>query len=225
MVYKNVMGILAVILMLFIAAGCSWIDKDGDSDSNNQILNKKDNFKLLVSDAPADIADFEYLNVEITKVRIFKKEGNDGESFKDVDVGEVVDISKLVGEISTEVLSSYLEVGNYTKIELYVGSIDGLALGEVAKVEVPSDKLQLNIPFEVLEGQTVSFVFDMNVVRKGSENEYNLLPVIAESGLIGRDLDESDVREVNKKNLANMGSKGGEDMGSYDKPNLVVVEE
>ncbi|MFP4423970.1 MAG: DUF4382 domain-containing protein [Candidatus Woesearchaeota archaeon] len=167
-----------------------------DSDSKETPADEAqggENFRMLVSDAPADIADFDYLNVHIGKTRIIN--GNE-EGFEERDVDVTVDLTELVGAASTEVLETELEPGVYSKIELYVKSVDATVGNESAQVMVPSEKLQIVKEFEIVEGNVTTFVFDINVVRKGQGNEYNLLPVISESGVVGKDLDESEVEEI-----------------------------
>ncbi len=169
--------------------------EDAGSDDKGK---EGDNFRLLVSDAPADIEDFEYLIVELSKTRIFKI-GGDGKGFEEKDLDASVDLTKVVGESSMEVLSTELEPGMYNKIELYVDSVDAKANGETANVMVPSGKLQIIKSFEVVDGQVTTFVFDINVVKKGQNNEYNLLPVISKSGVVGKDIDEDEVEEIEEE--------------------------
>ncbi|MGM5481305.1 MAG: DUF4382 domain-containing protein [Nanobdellota archaeon] len=154
-----------------------------------------ENFRLLVSDAPADIADFDYLDIQLSKTRIFRAEENES-GFEEREINVTVDLTRLVGEVSTEVLSVELEPGNYSKIELYVDSVEANVDNETANVKVPSEKLQITNSFEIFEDNVTSFVFDINVVKKGPGSEYNLLPVISESGVVGKDLSEDEVTEV-----------------------------
>lgn len=142
----------------------------------------KGKLNLEVMDAPADIADFESLEVTFTNVRIHNTEG-----FEDRELDtQTVDLTELIGE-STSVLTTDLEVGAYNKIEMYVDSVEGiLTSGETAVVTVPSNKLMINKGFEIEEGKTTEFVFDINVVKKGKTGGYNLLPVIANSGVKGK---------------------------------------
>ncbi len=146
---------------------------------------------LLVSDAPADIADFDSLTVEFSKTRIFMG----GKPIEKSLEGKSADLTQLVGEKALEILSTELDAGTYTKIELYVASVTGIVAGEEVEVMVPSDKLMITKNFEIVEGQETTFVFDINVQKKG-QGGYNLLPVISESGVVGEDIDEEDVEEV-----------------------------
>ncbi|GGK59928.1 DUF4382 domain-containing protein [Haloarcula sebkhae] len=213
-------------------------------------------FRLLISDQPAAIGDFDSLDVSFSKARIFhakdsgetdesddatetgstetvtadatetdtaeptataddddtadeeededeeeneKADGGDsGFEVRDLD-GATVDLTKVLGDKPIGVLDGELEAGRYSKIELYAESVDGVVNGESVDVKIPSEKLQLTKPFEVVAGESVDFVFDINVVKKGNGG-YNLLPVISESGVAGKDVA---VEEV--------GSDGGED--------------
>ena len=157
-------------------------DRDMKDTENG---NNQENFRMLVSDAPADIADFEYLNVHLSKTRIISGEGA---SPQELELEKIVDLTDVVGDAATHVLSTELEPGVYKKVGLYVASVDAKTGNTSANVKVPSNKLQIVKQFEVTENNVTSFVFDINVVRKGKGNEYNLLPVISESGVVGKDI-------------------------------------
>lgn len=232
---------------------------DGSTDTGS--------FRLLVSDQPADIGDFEELNVTLDHARIFRGEGDDegtddgeteddagtasatetataestateatttaestdeetetgteggddadgdeededddGEDEEDEDGGEngfseidldgrTVDLTEVVGDKAVSVFDGKLPAGRYAKVELHVRSAEGIVDGETVGVKVPSEKLQIVKPFEVVAGESLSFVFDINVVKKGNTGEYNLLPVISESGVAGKDVDVEEVDE------------------------------
>lgn len=143
---------------------------------------------LQVSDAPADIGDFRSLEVTFSKARIFTA---DGFEERDLD-NPKVDLTKVIDNPES-VLVTELEPGRYNKIELHVANVEAVLKstgyaneedgGTEANVMVPSDRLQIVMPFEVASGETTVFVFDINVVRKGLTANYNLLPVIAKSGV------------------------------------------
>ncbi|MBV0902427.1 DUF4382 domain-containing protein [Haloarcula salina] len=212
-------------------------------------------FRLLISDRPAAIGDFDSLNVSFSKTRIFRagdgatatdeadatetetqagtadatsetetatetgthestdaaatetpepsetpeptetpesEDGDDG-GFVVRDLGgATVDLTEVVGEKAIGVLDGELSAGRYSKIELYAASVEGIVDGEAVDVKLPSGKLQLTKPFEVVADESVSFVFDINVVKKGNGG-YNLLPVISESGVAGEDVTVEEV--------------------------------
>lgn len=60
-------------------------------------------------------------------------------------------------------------------------------------VHVPSDRLRLVRPFDVVTDEKLSFVFDINVVRRGQTGTYNLLPVIGKSGVVGKDVNAEEI--------------------------------
>ncbi|WP_191906172.1 MULTISPECIES: DUF4382 domain-containing protein [unclassified Haloarcula] len=214
---------------------------DGDStdgDTTTDGSGAVGGFRLLISDQPAAIGDFDSLDVSFSRARIFhagdgeetadngdvteteatetnttdatetetveptgtaddeddESETEDDEGgfvVRDLD-GATVDLTEVVGDKAIGVLDGELETGRYSKIELYADSIDGVVDGESADVKIPSGKLQITKPFEVVAGESVEFVFDINVVKKGNGG-YNLLPVISESGVAGTDVDVAEV--------------------------------
>jgi hypothetical protein len=152
---------------------------------NSAGISAENNFRLMVSDAPADIEDFQYLIVEFSKIRIFKESENGNEDEKDFEERNItvsVDLTQVIGEKSSEILSTNLVPGIYSKIELYVESIEAKANDEIAEVTIPGEKLQIVKPFEITENSQTVFIFDIEVVKKGPTNTYNLFPLISKSG-------------------------------------------
>jgi hypothetical protein len=120
-------------------------------------------------------------------------DGNGGFVVRELD-GATVDLTEVVGDKAISVLDGELEEGRYSKIELYAESVDGVVDGESVDVKIPSEKLQITKSFEVVAGESVEFVFDINVVKKGNGG-YNLLPVISKSGVAGKDVEVEEVGE------------------------------
>lgn len=168
----------ALLAFAVIASGCT----AGPSEPSEET----GNFELYISDQPADISDFEYLNVTIGEARIFSEnfsnESGD-EDFRRFDVNRTVDLTQVVGDRREKVLDDELEPGTYQKVELHTADILGVVENRSVDVKVPSEKLMITKEFEVVVNETTEFVFDINVVRKG-QNGYNLLPVISESGVV-----------------------------------------
>lgn len=151
---------------------------------------------LYISDKPADIDDFDLLNVSFFKVRIHTT-GNDTEgNWTERAINETIDLTKLVGPNAIRIVNITLKAGNYSKIELYVNDTLGIVDGNETEVFVPSGKLMINKNFSVEANKTVKFVFDINVVKRGNQDKYNLLPVISESGVVGKDLSDDEFVEV-----------------------------
>ncbi|ELZ03001.1 hypothetical protein C482_05071 [Natrialba chahannaoensis JCM 10990] len=211
----------------------------GTTDSSNSDTGS---FRLLISDMPADIGDFERLDVSFDQARIFDggaeeesdadgeedtedgeatdSDGNDdetegsddgdtgGESDAGADTdgserrkgfyildldGATVDLTEVVGDKAIGVFDGELSAGSYEKIELFVEETDGIVDGEEVDVTVPSGKLQITSSFEIRADEPVEFVFDINVVKRGPNNGYNLTPVIAKSGVNGEDVSVEEI--------------------------------
>lgn len=138
---------------------------------------------VYVSDAPADINSFDYVNVTFDSVRIFPEDGQPQRVA--VDNLSAVNLREVQGEARSYLLNSSVNPGNYTSMELYVDTVDASIDQEDVEVKVPSEKLQLNKPFAVAPGETTEFVFDIQVVLRGNEANnqgYILRPNIGESG-------------------------------------------
>ncbi|MEF8821413.1 MAG: DUF4382 domain-containing protein, partial [Halovenus sp.] len=215
-------------------------DGTGSEDGSDETETDSGSFRLLVSDMPADIGDFDRLDVSFDRARIFDGGGDseDGETDSDDDAGETneteqnataaaqetddgeqgdgvqddseteersaensseedpsddesdedsdggagrggfytldldgatVDLTQVVDDRAISVFDGELSEGRYTKIELYVADIEGVVDGEVAEVKVPSGKLQITQSFDVVAGEAVEFVFDINVVKRGQK--------------------------------------------------------
>jgi hypothetical protein len=246
-----------------LLAGCSGSNDSGGSDGSGGDGTSTDGsgsgdttmddggavgaFRLLISDQPAAIGDFDSLDVSFSRARIFHAgEGEDTDSEDETETeametataeatetetaeatetetaemddededdeegaedddsnggfvvreldGATVDLTEVVGDKAISVLDGELEEGQYSKIELYAESVDGVVDGESVDVKIPSEKLQITKSFEVVAGESVEFVFDINVVKKGNGG-YNLLPVISKSGVAGKDVEVEEVGE------------------------------
>jgi len=134
---------------------------------------------FYVSDQPGALEDFDHLNVTITEVTFVRADGN--RTTKEADA--TVDLTQLDGANSSLVEQYELESGDYEKVFLSVGGIDGtLTNGDSAEVKLPSDRLQLNQNFTVGDGEDIDFVYDIMVTKAGGSGKYVIRPVASESG-------------------------------------------
>lgn len=179
------------------------IDEEGEVEVKQPV--ETGTFVLLLSDAEADIEDFESVNVTFDSVRIFSSgndtngdDNNESSGFETVDLnGVTVDLTTVVGEKAVPIVELELQAGKYNKIELSVESVEATLLdGNAAVVKIPSNKLKITKTFTVDVNSETKFVFDIQVVKSGSSDEYNLLPVVSKSGVIGEDLDEDEIVEI-----------------------------
>lgn len=242
-------------------------DTGGISNDSTATSANSGTFRLLISDRPVAIDDFDELTVSFERARVFraggvddeqpeptqsvtsteteavtdtaattesnsttttnetatvteaKAEGNesagsdntDQEGFFVLDLGGAsADLTQVVGAKAIDIFGEKMTEGRYSKIELYAASVKGIVDGNSVDVKIPSGKLQLTKPFEVVKGETVRFVFDITVVKKGRDGEYNLLPVISESGVAGRDIE---VEEVEPGASSSNTTRGSESEG------------
>lgn len=271
-------GVSAVLV-----SGCAGIDEDGlggetdddqQSDGSASDPGELGTFRLLISDMPADIGDFDSLDVWFSSARVFRGDGeeedvdeeeetddgaeeedaadgdeetgdddgdeetdgedteDDGEDDPDEDDdaedeeadddergGFVefelddanVNLTEVVGERAMPVLEDELDAGTYSGVHLFVEDVEGIVEGEEVGVKVPSEKLKIVKPFEIGTEETVSFVFDINVVKRGNNDAYNLLPVVAKSGVNGEDVEVDEVEEDEESDEDDDGGDEAED--------------
>lgn len=208
-----------------LLAGCS----GGSSGGGDGGSGSTGTFRLLISDQPAAIEDFDSLDVTLSSARVFRAEEDeevttgtvtettaedtestadeaddsetedddedeDSEGFVEFDLDSAtIDLTEVLGDRAISVLDGELEEGRYSGIELRVASAEGVVDGETVDVKVPSNRLRIVKPFEIAADEELDFVFDINVIKKGPRNGYNLLPVIGKSGVAGKDVDVEEV--------------------------------
>lgn len=107
--------------------------------------------------------------------------------------GPTVDLTQVIDEDAMAVFDGEIAAGDYETVELSVSTVEGIVGGEEVDVKLPSEKLQITNGFEVTPDEPVSFVFDINVVKRGQKNGYILKPVISGSGVAGRDVDVNEI--------------------------------
>ena len=143
-------------------------------------------------------------------------DGDDGEGFRIIPLdGATVDLTQVTGDRAMSVFEGPLPEGRYTKIELFAMDVGGVVDGEDVDVTIPPGKLMITKNFEVEAGETLSFVFDIGVVKKGPGG-YNLLPVISESGVAGRDVPVEEVGSAAEGPSAAGDGTGEEDEGEVE---------
>ena len=121
-------------------------------------------------------------------------ESGQSEGYTEFDLdGETVDLTQVIGDKAVEVLDDELQEGRYSTIELRAQEVEGIVDDEEVEVTIPSERLRIVRPFEVVVDEELRFVFDINVVRRGQQDHYNLLPVIGQSGVVGRDVEVEEI--------------------------------
>jgi hypothetical protein len=127
------------------------------------------NFVFLISDEVNAIADFQSLNVTISKIGL--QLGGDSEQWVEF-VPEVndVDLTQLPGDKAQEVWRGNVPEGQYTKVFIEVTSVRGVLkqTGQTVDVKLPSRKLQISKPFQITADTVTSFTYDLTVFATGS---------------------------------------------------------
>ncbi len=186
--------VITLVLTVLPLAGCAATDTapatpaDQEATTGSTTPAEKDvNFRLLISDEPNDIGDFTELWVTINAIGFVQ---GDEEGILQVDLDDPLEVNlvEFQGEDAVALWEGYAPEGDYTKIFLYVDTtVTGVLEegGEEIEVKLPSNKLQLKIPFTVgdePEGEATEFVFDITVHRAGNSGQYILQPQLSESG-------------------------------------------
>ena len=143
------------------------------------------NFAFLVSDEVNAISEFSNLYVTIDKVGLLQT-GNDSRWIEFAPETKEFDLTLLPGDVSQQLWRGDVPEGAYSKVVIYVSTITGIlkTTGEQIDIKLPSNKLQLEIPFQIVSGQNTAFTYDLTVIKTGGDrnSKYLLKPQIGESG-------------------------------------------
>ena len=181
---KKYWGIIAsLFLVVVLMAGCAgppWETSPGET-ANLRFLLSDDNGEVTA------IGDFESVVITVSKIG-FHQGGESGNWTEPEDyVPWTGDLLDLIGTNATVIWNGYIEPGNYTKAFIYVSNVAGNltqeAGGGLADIRIPSDKLQITIPFTVTAGGAiVDYVFDITIIKAGKSGQYLIKPQVGESG-------------------------------------------
>ena len=190
---RRIAGLLSSLIVITMAAGCAPAVQGGavQPDSSSPapvalaavVTADEPNFVVLISDEPNDIDDFSELWVTVSGIGFVMGDGEGiiEQSFEPVDIP----LTDLIGDAAIALWTGELPEGDYVKIFIYVDEVWGTLVepeGEVVEIKLPSNKLQLDMPFDVGEEETTEFVFDISVFKAGNSGQYILKPQLTESG-------------------------------------------
>ena len=188
----NVKFLLAAALLLMVAACSPAISPTSTAAPGGGTVGPaaEANFRMLISDDRNAIGDFSSVIVTISRIGIHRSGSGvqgGGEWLEFPPHLLTVDLTKLQGAQAMEIWEGTVPPGTYDKVFIYVDAVEGTLKAGGAKVSVklPSGKLEIPKPFEVVAGTVPSFVFDITVIAAGNEQrgiKYILLPKITDSG-------------------------------------------
>lgn len=143
--------------------------------------------RMLVSDQENAIGDFAQLIVRIETVSIVSAADEGVIDLPIANEDQEVDLVQLQGDAAEEIIRADVPAGRYSKVFLRIAEVRGVLAADLSEVsvDVPSDSLQLNKPFEVTPDSVTEFVYDISVVSAGPASgavKYLIRPVIGESG-------------------------------------------
>ena len=144
------------------------------------------NFIFLVSGDVNAIADFSTVNVTIEKVWLLQN-GEQEQWVEFIPQTKEFNLASLPGDTTQKLWQGNIPLGEYTRVVLFVKQVQGVlkATGETIDVKLPSNKLQLKLPFTVSADLVTSFTYDLTVVKTGNIQDggkYLLKPQAGESG-------------------------------------------
>lgn len=142
------------------------------------------NFVFQVSDEVNAIADFESVNVSISKIGV--QESSDGKWIEFAPEVAQVDLTKVPGDITQQIWRGDMPSGGYSQVFVYVDNVSGVlkSTGQTTEIKLPSNKLHISKPFAVSGNATTRFTYDMTVFATGNghNSKYILKPQVEQSG-------------------------------------------
>jgi hypothetical protein len=148
--------------------------------------NANGNFIFLVSDDVNAIADFSTVNVTIEKVWLLQN-GEQEQWVEFIPQTKEFNLASLPGDETQKLWQGNIPLGEYSRVVIFIIEVQGVlkATGETIEIKLPSDKLQVKIPFTVSADSVTTFTYDLTVVKTGNAQDggkYLLKPQAGESG-------------------------------------------
>ena len=186
--------IASLFLVVVLMAGCAvppWETSPGETA----------NFRFLLSDDDSEVTAIgNFTSIIVTVSKIGFHQGGESGNWTEPEnyITWTGDLLDLIGTNATVIWSGHIEPGNYTKAFIYVSNVTGNltqeAGGGLADIRIPSDKLQITIPFTITAGGAiVDYVFDITIIKAGNSGQYLIKPQVGESG------PNQEYREVKKE--------------------------
>ncbi len=192
---RAVASILVTVMALPALTGCAAVSSAGttppaDSQEHGFVERTMEtvrdaNFRLLISDEPNAIGDFEELWVTISAIGIVPKAA-EADVMISLDPMVSVNLVELLDENAVALWEGHLPPGEYSKVFLHIDQVSGWLVGaeEQMEVKLPSNTLHLDMRFTVgepAEDELTNFVYDIAVIRAGNSGQYLLKPQLSQS--------------------------------------------
>ncbi|HEY86965.1 MAG TPA: DUF4382 domain-containing protein [Dehalococcoidia bacterium] len=178
---KYLLGITALVLILALVTGCNGVPTSMQSTVTPTVPPGMGMLEVYVTDAPDE---FEEISVTIKGLEVHKAGGPWEPIFDGEEDFELIALG--LAEIQAFLTGEALEAGRYTQLRLDIlGNVKIKIDGEVHYAKVPSGKIKLVGPFEVVEGKTTVITLDFDAEKsvhkigaKDKEYSYIFKPVI-----------------------------------------------
>ena len=182
----------------------------------------KGKLKLFVSSEGAIISDFDNIKITFNLVKVFK-----GSEFVERNIDVLADLTELQGTNALKVFEADLDEGGYSKIKLYAKSIKGTLLGNEIEITLPEENLLLEKNFKIKEGETTTFVINLEALKTGKVTtttgleSYKLQTIQLKSGTV-----PVDVTLMNEITSAEVMAKINEKAGkNYDRHVFMTLKD
>ena len=165
---------IAVAIILIAAVYTSGIQLPSNTDSQKPIT--LGTLTVSIKDAPVQLSKLE---VTIDSIEVLN-ENNGWTKLPFIEGTQDVRFNLLaLQDISQDLSTTQLPVGDYIKIRLHVKDATATFQdGSTADLNVPSDKMDLIIHFQIKEDSTTKVLIDMTADTVAISNSNNLKPVI-----------------------------------------------
>jgi hypothetical protein len=162
-------AIIAIILVAFVALG----------NFPPNAAAATGTLRVSITDAPVDLSKLE-VTIDSLEVQS-QSEGWVNVPFIDGLESVRVDLLSLQS-VSQDLSTTQLPAGNYTKMRLHVRDATATYKdGTTDNLNVPSDKIDVIIHFEIEENATTNVLLDMSADTASISNGHNLKPVLKAS--------------------------------------------
>lgn len=141
---------------------------------------------LQITDAPSDL-NIEKADVTVSSVQVHMA-GVDFDENSTTEAGwvTIVEEAKTFDLIAIKDIKEFLgtedlKPGKYTQIRLSIDSALVTIDGNEYNLDVPSEKLKLTSPFDIVEGETVTLTLDFDAqesIHAAGKDSYTLRPTI-----------------------------------------------
>lgn len=162
------------------------------------------NFTFLISDDVNAIADFESVNVSISKISLLRSGDSDQLIEFEPELGEV-DLTLVQGDKTQEIWKGNIPEGEYTNVSIQVSDVRGILkeTGEEVEIKLPSQKLHISKRFQISADTLTAFTYDLTVVAAGSPKgtlKYILKPQVDQSSAEHKPIEPKEKAKKEKLN-------------------------